>query len=387
MPPAPARSDRRSRSGGAPGEDGGDGLGPVVRHRRALARTRRASRRGRLTVGVLGGSISAARPGTRWPEEVWRWWQGAFPQLRLRVVNAALGATGSDLGVWRAAEVVGPAECDLVFVEYAVNDADVPSTQSGRSREGVLRQLLATGADVVLVHTYAPSMEADLQAGRVPASVAEFEALAAHYGVSSVWVGLAAWRQVRRGALPWVDWLPDGLHPEARGSWVYARAVTDFLADALAPAASPRRPAGSSLPARLDSACWERVSRAREQDMVGEGGWTWRHGEFSPGLTEVWHAMAPGARLRGRFHGRGLVLGFDFGHLAGEVRCRVDGGDWHRTERDCPAWCGDCGWVRLWLVADDLPPGEHHWELETLSAQRGGRWTSLTLLGLIGIIH
>lgn len=378
-----ARARRATRGPGAGGTPV-DGLGSVVRRRGVLAQTGRALRRGEITVGVLGGSISAQRVGTRWPEEVWRWLIARFPGLRLRIVNAALGATGSDLGAWRAREVVGPAECDLVFVEYAVNDADQPADRRRRSREGVLRQVLGAGAEVVLVHTYRPEMEGDMANGRVPASVAEFEELAEAYGVSSVWVGLAAWRQVRAGRLTWPDWLPDGLHPEARGSHVYAEAITVFLGEALA--RPPRGPV-RVLPAPVDAGCWQAVSRVPWSDIEWGEGWTWRLWEHCPGLAEVLHATAPGARLRGRFRGRGLLVVFDFGDLAGEVRYRVDGGPWGATARDCPAWCGDGGWVRPWLVADDLPPGDHTWELENVPAQRGGRWQSLAVIGMIGVIH
>ena len=52
--------------------------------------------------------------------------------------------------------------------------------------------------------------------------------------IGSVWMGLHALREVRRGLLTWEEWLPDGLHPENRGSLVYAHSVTAFLAEALA---------------------------------------------------------------------------------------------------------------------------------------------------------
>ena len=41
---------------------------PVIRVRRPLARTAAALARGHLTLGFLGGSITDAKTGTRWPE-------------------------------------------------------------------------------------------------------------------------------------------------------------------------------------------------------------------------------------------------------------------------------------------------------------------------------
>jgi hypothetical protein len=67
-----------------------------------LTRSRAAVARGALTVGFLGGSITAPKTGTRWPEPFQRWLVDRFPGLRLVIENAALGATGSDLGAFRA---------------------------------------------------------------------------------------------------------------------------------------------------------------------------------------------------------------------------------------------------------------------------------------------
>jgi hypothetical protein len=127
----------------------------VVRRRRGLRRVARRLREGALTVGFLGGSITDPRPGYNWPEPIISWFLNRFPGVRLSVENAAIGATGSALAVFRAQRDIIGRHCDLVFVEYAVNDHDVPSEARMRSREGLIRKLLGgEGRDVVLVHTF-----------------------------------------------------------------------------------------------------------------------------------------------------------------------------------------------------------------------------------------
>lgn len=367
--------------------------GEVIRRRGALPRSAAAVRRGAVTVGFLGGSITAPKTGTRWPEPFQRWVADRFPGVRLTVENAALGATGSDLGAFRAESTVLARGCDVVFVEYAVNDYGTPSERRGRTREGLLRQLLRAGADVVLVHTYCGEMEADLVAGRVPPSIAEFEALAERYGVPSVWVGLHAWRQVRRGLMTPEEWLPDGLHPEVRGSQAYAEPVIALCdevwggAPGGAPCGSPpRRDAVADLPAPQHTGCWERVRVADLASVHREGPWVLRNTPTCLGLERVLWATVPGARLRLPFQGRGVVLGFDFGRLSSEVRYRIDGGAWTQTERDRPGWCGDRGWYRPVIVADDLPPGDHELDLETLAVAVPGGIGVETAIGLIGIL-
>ena len=225
-----------------------DLLGPVVRRRGSLDRTRAALARGRLTVGFLGGSITSAQTGTRWPEPLAAWLTDAFPGVRLTVENAAIGATGSDLAAFRAQAEIIARGCDLVFVEYATNDFGEPTDRRTRTREGLLRQLLRDGrCDVVLAYTYCPEMQPDLFAGIVPSTVAEFEVLAERYRLNSVWMGLHALREVRRGLLTWEEWLPDGLHPEKRGSLSYAQSMMAFMAEALVPSAGTV-PAPAALP-------------------------------------------------------------------------------------------------------------------------------------------
>ena len=74
----------------------------VIKHRRRLVRTMEAVSRGKLTVGFIGGSITDARPGYNWPEAVAAWLVGRLPNVRIHIENAAIGATGSDLAVFRA---------------------------------------------------------------------------------------------------------------------------------------------------------------------------------------------------------------------------------------------------------------------------------------------
>jgi len=359
---------------------------PVHQHRRGLVRTRAALAAGKLSVGFLGGSITAPHVFRNWPEPFLAWLVERYPSARIAVENAAIGATGSDLAAFRAGPTVSAAGCDLVFVEFAVNDLDQPTDLRNRMREGVLRQLLAAGCDVVLAYTFSDAMQADMAAGRVPPSIAEFEALAAHYGIGSVWMSLHAWHEVHAGRMTWHEWLPDGLHPENRGSLSYAQSVIAFCEQELAGGVDPSTPARPALPAPLHDGCWEKVSLVPWSDIRTEGPWTLRRWSTCHGLDEALYTTAPGATLRFSFAGRGLVLGFDFGRFASEVRYRVDGGDWQVTNRDRPAWAGDRGWLRPVIVADTLAPGRHEFELETLTAPFPGNCGTVTTLGLVGVI-
>jgi hypothetical protein len=67
----------------SPATDPIEQLGPVIRRRGGLERTRAALAAGRLTVGFLGGSISA--PGPSWPGALAAWLADTNPGVRLAI--------------------------------------------------------------------------------------------------------------------------------------------------------------------------------------------------------------------------------------------------------------------------------------------------------------
>lgn len=334
----------------------------VHRTRGLLPNFRRAIESGTVRVGFLGGSITDQKTGTRWPEGFAAWLTSKWPKVRWIFENAAIGATGSDLAVFRAKRDILERGCDLVFVEYAVNDNGTPPERRARAREGLLRQLLASGrSDVVLVYTFMREFHADMEAGRMPASIADFEILADHYGLNSVWSGLHAWGEVRDGVMRWEEWLPDGLHPEHRGSHSYAHAVIAGVEKALASKAKSK-----ARPAPRDPLCWEKPRIIPFAEIERTGPWTERRWGALNWIDQVLFTTAPGATLRGKFRGRNLVAGFDFGSASSEIRWRIDAGEWETSVRDRPAWCGASGWYRPLVLAENIKPGFHTFELEAV---------------------
>jgi hypothetical protein len=187
---------------------------------------------------------------------------------------------------------------------------------------------------------------------------------------------------------PFTGWLPDGLHPEQRGSLSYAQAIIAFCEEELGGDLTDRhRQERLAMPVALKADCWDKVSRCDLTTLELTGPWSLHRWFTCLGMARAFTTNVPGATLRCAFEGRGFVLGFDFGRLSGELRYRVDGGEWWQTERDRPDWCGDSGCYRPTLVADDLPSGRHPIGLGTLTvAVPGGRGT-VTTIGLLGVIH
>ncbi|MEI6518850.1 MAG: SGNH/GDSL hydrolase family protein [bacterium] len=365
----------------------------IIQNRGRLSRTIDALNKGAITVGFIGGSITDPRPGFNWPEGVCAWLVEKYPGLRLTVENAAIGATGSDLAVFRAERDLINRGCDIVFIEFAVNDGGTPAEQRMRTREGLVRKLLkGAKCDIVFTYTYGQNMYADMISGVVPATIAEFEQLAEHYQISSVWMALNALQEVQKGRMRWEEWLPDGLHPQFRGSASYAQSVNQFLEKELSRQPSPFGIIDDESHEPLNADNWENCYLLPFENVRLTGPWTIRRSASMVWIDQLLHTAAVGAKLAFDFEGRGLLLGFDFGRSSAEFRYQIDGGEWKDSNRDRPDWCGESGWLRTFLVSEELAAGKHTFELEVVHGDPTGanpftKYCGTNMdLGLIGII-
>src|SRR6202035_2996162 len=98
------------------------------------------------TIGYFGGSITAGAGASDASKTSWRalttaWFKAHFPDAAITEVNAAIGGTGSDLGVFRCQDDLLSKHPDLVFVEFAVNDGGGAELRIKRCMEGIVRQI------------------------------------------------------------------------------------------------------------------------------------------------------------------------------------------------------------------------------------------------------
>ncbi|OCT12070.1 hypothetical protein A8709_29900 [Paenibacillus pectinilyticus] len=361
-----------------------------IQVRNRLTQVRKKLQEGQVTLGFIGGSITAdSSVMANWPEPVARWFVESFPHVHFTVENAAIGATGSDLAVFRAERDVINRKCDLTFIEFAVNDYNTPSEQRMRAREGLIRKLLADGhSELVIIYTYCQKMYEEMSQGEVPASISEFEELAAHYGISSVWVGQHAWQEVKKGRMTWDEWLPDGLHPTYRGSLSYGQCVIAYLEKVLLTIPDEESVVTEiSLPTPLNIHHWGHVETLSLDTVQLEGPWMIRRATaHMPRVDQILTTSAIGAKLSFSFNGKGLALAFDFGKKSAEFTYKLDGGPEITTCRDRPNWCEDAGWLRIYWIADDLEEGLHHIELQVVHGNREECSGTNFHLALIGIL-
>lgn len=138
-----------------------------------------------VTIVFLGGSITN-HAGYR--VQITKWLEERYPDVKFETVNAAIGGTGSDLGVFRTDRDVLEHNPDLVFVEFAVNDAKTDSLVICNSMEGIVRKIRHhnPGTEICFLYTLHMPMLEDLEAGRTYRSIRYMEQIAEYYGISTV---------------------------------------------------------------------------------------------------------------------------------------------------------------------------------------------------------
>lgn len=133
----------------------------------------------------MGGSITNHQ-GYR--VQITDWLKQQYSNVQFTSINSGIGGTGSDLGVFRTERDVLQYHPDLVFVEFAVNDAKTDSLVIAHSMEGIVRKIWHHNphTDICFLYTLNEPMLDDLKAGKNYRSVRYMETVADYYDIPSV---------------------------------------------------------------------------------------------------------------------------------------------------------------------------------------------------------
>ncbi len=338
-----------------------------------------------LKIAYFGGSITA-QPG--WRPKSLAFFQSTFPNAKFSEINAAIGGTGSDLGVHRVQADVIAHRPDLVLIEFAVNDGGAAPEQILRCLEGIVRQIRRAlpACDLGFVYTLTEALAPAMLEGRFQRSASVMERLADHYGLPTIHLAMEVARLARedrlvwRAPLPKTDaerqalgdkfvFAPDAVHPHPEtGHELYLQAIVRSLP---AIQAASGRPGPRDLPAPHTAANYERarlvpLSAARpgpgfaaldsKEDPLAR--------RFASRLPALHRATAAGAKLTFRFRGTRCAIYDVIGPDSGRVRVTLD----DRPPEIRTRFDAYCTYHRLssFLIGSDLPDGEHTVTLELL---------------------
>ena len=339
-----------------------------------------------LKIGYLGGSITAQKG---WRVLTLDHFKKAYPQATFAEINAAIGGTGSDLGVFRLQQDVLSKGPDLLFVEFAVNDGGADPQRIIRCMEGIVRQTWKANpkCDICFVYTLTEALSPAMLEGKLQRSASAMEKVADFYGVPSITLGMEVAKLAKAGKLLWKAPLPktdaekaalgdkfvfaaDGVHPhDSTGQVLYTQAIVRSL-PALAIANSA--PAAHVSNLALDPANFERaklvpITDAKLSDGIVRD--AMKTDDYARGWAGRLPAMVklsrPGQSIEFKFQGTHCAVYDIIGPAGGMVAVTLDG----KAQKPVQRIDAYCTYSRLasFVVGTDLPEGVHAVRLELLA--------------------
>lgn len=354
--------------------------------------------RKQATVAFIGGSITEMK-GYRAKLESWL--QATFPDTKFEFVNAGISSTCSTTGAFRLFDDVLSHDPDLLLIEFAVNDDQdaAHSRQAAiRGLEGIVRQTLQDhpSTDMVITYFVNPPMLEKLSRGETPTSIEAHEAVASHYGVSSVNLAKEVAERIASGTMTWHEY--GGTHPAEAGNALAAEMVQDLLETGWHQAleyGGEWQSVETRLPKKLDENSYDRGRFMALQSAECDGSWSvgkpdWA--EIAGRLrarfddAELLSASQPGAKLGLKFEGTAVGLYVLAGPDAGKVEFSVDG-KWSGEVDLYHRFSEGLHYPRTVMLEDELSRGRHELELRIGprgEGEKGGTAVRILAFGING---
>lgn len=291
---------------------------------------------GPLTIAYFGGSITSAGGG--WRDQSAKWFQQQYPAAKITQINAGVGGTGSDLGVFRLQRDVLAQKPDLVFVEFAVNDGGPYIHQT---IEGIVRQIWRANpqTDICFVYTIAGNMLPTLQENHLMPSMLAMEHIAQHYNIPSIQMGLQVLSLIREDKLVFLGkpeqypgklvFTGDNVHPNTHtGHRLYTEAVIRAMQSMSDKAGAVKH----TLIEPYTKDNWEDAKMIPLTNVPKKGAWQdltntkdsiWL--SFKQKLPTLFKSNEPGAALQVRFKGRLAGIYDLVGPGCGQYAITIDG--------------------------------------------------------------
>lgn len=336
-----------------------------------------------VRVAYLGGSITA-QPG--WRPKTLAHFQKTWPQATFEEIHAAIGGTGSDLGVCRLRQDVLDHQPDLLLVEFAVNDGGADPGQIQRCMEGIVRQTWRAlpNCDIGFVYTITEALVPPLLEGKFQRSASAMEKVADHYALPTIHLALEVAKLAREGKLEWRAKLPktdaekqalggkfvfapDSVHPHPEtGHELYLQAVARSLGPI---EAASTKPGAHTLAAPLKADNYERAALVPIRASMVSAGFrrldpqTDAFGKrWANRLTSLHQAVKPGEALSFRFKGTRCAIYDVIGPDSGQVTVTLD----DQPPRVVPRFDAYGTYHRLssFVVGTDLPDTVHTVRIE-----------------------
>ncbi|MDR2754792.1 MAG: SGNH/GDSL hydrolase family protein [Planctomycetaceae bacterium] len=324
----------------------------------------------RVTIAYLGGSITAANG---WRPKTTEWFKTNFSNAAIKEIHAAIGGTGSNLGVFRLAHDVLQYQPDLLFVEFAVNDGGVLPENIWRSMEGIVRQTWKANptTDIVFVYTISEALAKEPREGICNKSMSSMELLADFYGIPSINFAVPVLALEKSGKLLFqgesapegiILFSNDSVHPLDAGHQIYTQAVIESFEKMKETKPVSHQP---KLAQTFINDHWETAKLVPITETMLQGEWKKLDAEsnlqksYGQRLGTIWHSGKPSSKLTFRFKGSQAKIYDLLGPDGGQVIVTVDG---NTKEKPIARFDSYCTYYRLATLdlASNLDPNDIH---------------------------
>ena len=296
-----------------------------------------------LTVVYFGGSITEGGGEYGWRGLATSWLCAQYPQADIREVNAAIGGTGTQLGVYRCDKDVISYEPDLVFIEFALNDrAESDCDEVRCNTESIVRKLIAHNPyiDIVEVFTTSKSIEDYIAKGGIHQGRKAHGEVAVHYSLPEVInIGTPLAQAVHAAGGDWLKYTRDTVHPNEEGYRIYGDFVIEKM-KTLLDVQPPQNIKPRALPEQLSPYLvedarmvdtWDVVQNKNVQpDTRGDHDWGRLMLDLCGRYPHTTGASRPGAELVFSFEGTAVGIYAMIASDSGDLEYRIDVGKWQK---------------------------------------------------------
>lgn len=342
-----------------------------------------------IKVAYFGGSITAAGG---WRVQTLAKFNETYAGSKFTEINAAIGGTGSDLGVYRQEYDVLRHDPDLVFVEFCVNDGGTPPQLIWRQMEGIVRQIWRHDikTDIVFVYTYRVGHESSYLNDKTPRSVSAMEQVADFYGIPTLDFNIPVVELHEKGELTYqsaepeegkIHFSTDGVHPNLEGHQIYTKVVCDAFQRMFEENKNKPYPSVDSRKAKLEKTFiadnYERAKLVPIKESQLSGEWqplsddspiSWIKSRMG---NVVYTSDVPGAKLTFKFKGSHVALYDILGPNCGQVWVTVDG----KKNGPIPRFDSYCSYHRLATlhICSGLDPNIEHEAVVEIDSEQPDR--------------
>ena len=321
-----------------------------------------------LSVGYFGGSITEGAGAsdasrTSWRARVTEWFRTSYPDAEVAEIYAAIGGTGSDLGMYRCDTDLLAKNPDLVFIEFAVNDSWMNYDAILMQTETIYRKIRRKNpcTDIVCIITTTASIASGLEKGGEFTARSAHSVIAHRYSTPIIDVGNILHFEVLKNGGDFLKYTTDTVHPNDEGYDLYTECIAAYLkkwaqhssANALTPYTMPVPVCDKVYENR---AC---MIDCMSADSFESDGFALVETSLCGRYPRYIEAVTPGSSFSFDFTGETCGFYWMMAKDSGDILVSVDGGE-EKTLSSWDHYCKSFNRANLAFAAKGLPDGKHH---------------------------